>query len=535
MRSFSHASGSRLNGPMPAAGGILVCLVLFGAQHVRGADQPQWGERNTRNMVSAEKSLPGNFGPGQRDPATGEIKLDTTQNVKWAARLGDATYGTPVVADGRVFVGTNNGQPRDPRLPGDRGVLMCFAEPTGQFLWQLNLPKLDWIKWADWYDIGIPASPTVEGERAYLVTNRGEVVCLDVHGMANGNDGPFQGEGRLMAAEGQPPVEVTAHDADILWLFDMPRALNVQPHNAANCSILIHGDWLYVNTSNGVEWTHSKVVNPAAPSLIVLDKRTGKLAARDDFGIGADVTHGQWSSVALAPWGDKTLGLFGAGNGTLYAFEMLPPSPAGDAPRPLPALWKFRGHPLAQTQDRVPPDHQHDSTSYQVTGMPVVHQNRVYVNFTQEPFHKMKLGWLVCLDLTQTGDVTRTAKVWSYDQIGSSCSTVAVADGLVYATGYDGRLHCLDAATGQVCWVQDLGGPITASPFVADGKVYVGTDRQRFHILAAGKTAPELRTIRIPDRVSATATAANGVLYLATWKSLYALQTSTSAAAIPAK
>ncbi len=70
------------------------------------------------------------------------------------ARLGDTTYGTPVVAGGRVFVGTNNGQPRDPRLPGDRGVLLCFAEQTGQFLWQLSLPKLEWIKWADWYNAG---------------------------------------------------------------------------------------------------------------------------------------------------------------------------------------------------------------------------------------------------------------------------------------------------------------------------------------------------------------------------------------------
>ena len=60
------------------------------------------------------------------------------------------------------------------------------------------------------------------------------------------------------------------------------------------------------------------------------------------------------------------------------------------------------------------------------------------------------------------------AKVWSYDQIGSSCSTVAMA-GLVYATGYDGRLHCLDAETGRVYWVRDLDGSIAASPFVADG------------------------------------------------------------------
>ncbi len=502
---------------------IAMLLVSFGGL-LGAADRPQWGEAGTRNMISAETGLPSDFAPGERDPATGNIAAATAQNVKWVARLGQTTYGTPVTAGGRVFVGTNNGSPRDPRIEGDRGVLICFDEATGRFLWQLNLPKLEWIKWADWAQVGITSSPTVEGDRAYLVTNRGEVVCLDVDGQADGNEGPFLDEGRLMAGEGQPPRELTPQDADILWLFDMPRQLNAQAHNAAHCSVLLHGDLLYVNTSNGVEWTHSFVVHPEAPSLIALDKRTGKLVARDDFGIGPDITHGQWSSVAAGRVGDKTLGFYGAGNGVLYAFELLPPEAIGETVQRLRPVWKFHGHPLAQTQDRVPPDHQHDSTSYQVTGTPVFHRGRVYVTFTQEPYHRMKLGRLVCLDADGSGDVTRTAKRWSYDEIGSSASTVAIADGLVYAAGFDGRLHCLDADTGQVVWVQDLDGPLAASPLVADGKIYVGTDRQRFSILAAGKEPKLLSTVKMDGRISATAVAANGVLYVTTWKNLYAIQ-----------
>ena len=57
------------------------------------------------------------------------------------ARLGTETHGTPVVAGGRVYIGTNNGEPRDPKHQGDRGVLMCFEEKTGRFLWQLVVPK----------------------------------------------------------------------------------------------------------------------------------------------------------------------------------------------------------------------------------------------------------------------------------------------------------------------------------------------------------------------------------------------------------
>ncbi len=501
----------------------VVCLALWSLPSP-AADQPQWGERCTRNVVSQEKGLPAWFAPGERDPQTGAIDPATTKNVKWTALLGNFTYGVPIVAGGRVYVGTNNASPRDPRLQGDRGVLLCLDEKDGRLLWQLNLPKLTRIKWADWYNIGITSSPAVEGDRVYLVSNRGEVMCLDAKGMADGNDGPLKDEGRLMVDEGQAPLEPGPHDADVLWLFDMPAQLKAEPHNAANCSVMVWGDHLYVCTANGVEWTHKFVVHPEAPSVVVLDKNTGRLVARDDFGIGPDITHGQWSSVAAGKVGERHLGFFGAGSGVLYAFDLLKPdAAAGEKPLLMPPVWKFHGHPLAQTQDKVPPDHQHDSTSYQVTANPVFDNGRVYLAFTQEPFHNMKLGWLVCIDPTRTGDITRGGIVWSYDKLRASVSTVAVADGLVYAAGFDGKLHCLDARTGAVHWVHDVGEPVSASPLVADGKVYLGTGRQTFWALQAGTELKVLGQVRMKDKISATATAANGVLYVPTHRHLYAV------------
>jgi outer membrane protein assembly factor BamB len=207
------------------------------------------------------------------------------------------------------------------------------------------------------------------------------------------------------------------------------------------------------------------------------------------------------------------LGFFGAGSGVLYAFEMLKPESIATGPQKVPYVWKFLGHPLAQTQDHVPADHQHDSTSYEVTAMPVFHNNRLYVVFTQEPFHRMKLGRLACVDATKSGDVTRSALVWSYDKIGSSDSTVAVAEGLVYAAGFDGRLHCLDAESGKVYWVQELGGPISSSPLVADGKVYVGTHGRELWVFAAGRGEKVLATVRLDSEMSGTPTAANGCTF----------------------
>ncbi len=506
-----------------AALALLVFFPFIHAGALHAGDRPQWGERFSRNMVSDETGLPDVFKPGKRNSDSGEIDLPRASGVKWVAKLSGQSYGSAVVAGGKVFVGTNNDAPRDKRIQGDRGVLMCFDEETGKFLWQLIVPKLLSIKWADWQYIGLTSPPTVEGNRAYLVSNRNEVICLDLEGMADGNDGPFTDEGRHMVPKGQQPLAPGKQDADIVWLFDVIAETGAEPHNGSNGSVLLDDDLLYVCTHNGVEWTHMRVLHPEAPSVIALNKKTGKLVARDDFGIGGDITHGQWSSVSTGTAGDRRLGFFGAGNGHLYAFEMLDSNTAGGNPRRLKNVWKFHGHPLAQTQDHVPVDHQHDSTSYQVTGMPVFYENRVYVPFTQEPFHKMKEAWLVCLDATKAGDTTRGGIVWAYDEIGSTISTVAIRDGLLYAADFNGRLHCLNAETGKPYWVHEPGGPIWGSPLVADGKVYLGTGRSVLWILAAGKQLRVISKIRMRDGAFTTPVAAGGVLYVTTNKHLYAV------------
>lgn len=522
---------------MEKMGGRLVVLAVLAVGMAFGPgprpawpkDQPQWGEYGTRNNVSPEKGLPEWFDPGQVDPATGNIDLKTTRNVKWVARLGKQTHGTPVIAEGRVLVGTSNHVPRDPRITEDRGVLMCFDEKTGEFLWQLNVPKLHEYKWADWFDIGLCSSPVVEQGKVYLVTNRCEVACLDLAGMANGNDGPYHDEGRHMASAGQPPLEPGPKDADILWLFDMCAELGVRPHNCSNGSVLLDGDLLYVCTSNGVNWEHTAVLNPAAPTLIVLHKKTGRLVATDDMNLGPDITHGQWCSPSMGMVQGRKQIFFGAGNGCVYGFEALDPTHIPDKPVKLKTIWKLNGDPKAQTQDHVPLDHKHDSVSYEVIGNPVFYRGRVYVPVTQEPFHNMPEGRLLCIDPTKTGDITRTGILWSFDTKSTS-STVAIADGLVYIPNhhlakYPGRFYCLDADTGKLYWSIDLGPKVWGSPLVADGKVYIGTGgRPTLWVFAHGKELKVLSQIRLRSELYSTPVAANGVLYLATFRHLYAIQ-----------
>src|SRR5436190_10301616 len=172
----------------------LVGLLTLASGVALAGDWPQWGGKAMRNMYSPEKGLPDSFGKVEFKPGTEEVDVKSVKNLKWAAKLGSQSYGNVTIAGGKVFVGTNNENPRDKKHLGDRSILMCFDEKTGSFLWQLVVPKLASGKVNDWEGLGVLSSPTVEGDRVYLVTSRCEVLCLDINGMANGNDGPFKDE-----------------------------------------------------------------------------------------------------------------------------------------------------------------------------------------------------------------------------------------------------------------------------------------------------------------------------------------------------
>lgn len=484
--------------------------------HAAAADQPQWGQAWSRNMVSAEKGLPESF-----DPATG-------RNIKWTARLGTDSYATPIVAGGRVYIGTNNENPRDPNHTADSGVLMCFDEATGQFLWQLVVPKREADPYLDWPKTGWSSPVSVEGDRVYVVSNRGEVLCLDAHGMSNGNQGPYTNEALHMIPRGTnapaSPPPPGPRDADILWLFDLTAGAGIWSHDGAHSSILIDGNYLYLNTGTGVDNTHKRIRTPDAPSLIVLDKRTGRFLARDDEHIAPNIFHCTWSSPSLGEVGDRLLIFFAAGNGVVYAFEPFDGVlPADGSPAKLKKVWQFDFDPGAPKEDI----HSYLSNRVKgpsnIYGMPVFYEGRLYVAGGGDPFWGKNEAWLKCIDPSKTGDITTNALLWSYPLDHHVISTPAISDGLVFIPDYGRKMHCLEAGTGATVWTRDIEGEVYSSPLVADGKVYVGTRAGKMYIFTADREGKLLATVDLGRPISGTATAANGVLYIATANRLYAV------------
>ena len=455
---------------------FLVCVLAATAQ-----DWPMWGGTPQRNMASPIKNL----------PSTWDIK--TNQNIRWKAAIGTTSYGNPVVAGGKVFIGTNNDNPKNPEITGDKGVLMCFRETDGKFLWQAVSDKLE--SGYDWPEQGVCSSPAVEGNRLYYVNNRAELVCLDTEGFADGeNDGPYTEE----ASKGQA-------DGDIVWKLDMMIDLGVRQHNMANSSPAIFGDLVFAVTSNGMDGNDEKVAAPQAPSFIAVNKNTGKVVWQDSSP-GERILHGQWSSPAVGEAGGVLQAFFAGGDGVLYGFEALTGK----------KLWTF---------DLNPKDSVFPKTRNYVIATPVLYDSRIFLAVGQDPENGEGVGHMYAIDPSKRGDITETGRVWHNDKIRRSISSAAISDGLVYISDFTGFLHCLDIATGTPYWNFDMLAAIWGSPYVADGKVYLGDEDGDVVVFQAGKELKKIFETNMGSAVYSTPVAANGVLYIMNRSELYAIQT----------
>lgn len=493
-------------------------LALTSTIHAK--DWPMWGGTTSRNMVAESTGIPTEINPGEINSVNETIDLSAAKNILWTAKLGSQTYGNPVVANGKILVGTNNESPRDAKQVGDRGNLFCFDEKTGEFLWQLIIPKLGAGKVSDWEFVGLCSSPAIVGDKVYLITNRGEIACLDLNGMANGNDGSYQDEAKYMTADPMKPVVLGEKHADILWLYDMREELGVFPHNVSSCSPMVINGVVYTATSNGMDWSHTNIPSPLAPSLIAVDATTGKLLGEDLTGVSERVLHASWSSPAMGKVGGKDMLIWGGGDGYAFGFDPKPVRNEDEELDVFKELWRYDCNPLDyRTREGVQIKYATYRGPSEVIGTTVIADGLVYAAIGQDPEHGDGVGMLSCIN-PATGK-----PAWTYKEIGRSISTASVKDGLIYIAEYDGDLHCLDAKTGKAHWVHETQSRIWGSTLVADGKVLLPTEDGDLHILAAAKEKKVLNTVNFGAPVYSSPIVANNILYIATMTHLYAIGT----------
>ena len=503
-------------------------LAEIATQDVQPLDWPQWGGWSHRNNTPRGENIPTVW------------SVQDGENILWSAPLGSQTYGNPVVANGKAYVGTNNHHGYLPRYPAsvDLGVLVCFDAETGEFIWQHSSPKLATGRVHDWPDQGICCAPFVDGERLWFVSSRGEVLCLDTKGF---NDGENDGD-RSEPSEAKD-------EADVIWTYDMMGEQNVSQHNMCSCSVMCVGETLFVNTSNGVDESHINIPSPDAPTFMAMNRDTGEVLWTDKSP-GLNILHGQWSSPTYCEVGGRKQVLCGAGDGYVYSF-----APEGDGNGGAKILWKFDCNPKESVWALGG-----RGTRNNIIATPVVYSDRVYVAVGQDPEHGEGPGHLWCIDPTGEGDVSltrvvdsegndippqrleaikatppenadgetelpgyyindliadetrerglaalaklatsegekvvyneKTRVIWHYgsgdnngdgevdyeEEMHRSCGTVAIKDDLCYIADFSGIFHCLDARTGQPHFTYDMFTASWGSPLIVENHVYIGNE-----------------------------------------------------------
>src|SRR5262249_14406400 len=144
-------------------------------------------------------------------------------------------------------------------------------------------------------------TPAIDGDRVWFVTNRAEVLCLDLLGFRDGeNDGPIMDE-----------AETDRNSADLIWRLDM-RDLGVN-QTYESSSVTLIGDLVLLNTGNvyGVYNSERIRLDRTAPLFLAVNRHTGRVVWSDASpGKNILVGRGPTSSPAVAQIGGVLQAIF---------------------------------------------------------------------------------------------------------------------------------------------------------------------------------------------------------------------------------
>jgi outer membrane protein assembly factor BamB len=130
-------------------------------------------------------------------------------------------------------------------------------------------------------------------------------------------------------------------------------------------------------------------------------------------------------------------------------------------------------------------------------------------------------------DLTLgSGTTSSAAVVWSKTGRGSYMPTPLVYDGILYVLGNNGVFDAYDLQTGEEIYrqrLEHLGSGFSASPVAADGRIYLSNEDGEILVVAAGRAFRHVATNAMGELLMATPALSDGVMYVRSSKSLFAI------------
>ena len=434
------------NSPVVAA---LWLTALIAADRACAENWPQWrGPRH--NGISAEMNLPTHW--------------SETESVFWKTDLPGQGGATPVVWNDRIFVTSAD---------GDELVLLCINAENGEVVWRRRVTDGNQDARAGEGNSASP-SPATDGQHVWVFFSTGILACYDFAGNQIWTLDCGERFGRLDIQFGMTSTPVL--DGDYLYLQ------------------LLHGPMVRGNTQR-------------TGKVIKLEKLTGKNVWEQDRLTEAmfECKHSYASPFLYEGGGQRYLIVHGADSTTAHSLE------TGKE------IWRLSD--LNGPTELNPKSH--DGT-FRFVASPGFGEGRLIVPTAKE-------GPTLAVNLSESlsGELksNEQAIAWRINQT-PDVSIPLVVDGLVYLLHKDGRLQCVDLETGsEVYFVRTHTVQHRTSPVYADGHIYFCGKDGVCTVVKAGRDFKIVASNPMGGQpITASPVISNGTLYIRTYEALYAIR-----------
>lgn len=126
----------------------------------------------------------------------------------------------------------------------------------------------------------------------------------------------------------------------------------------------------------------------------------------------------------------------------------------------------------------------------------VVKDGFAYISHQEENIDFTEMGLLAALDLRAKGSISKTSNAdkikYAIPNYQLGPASPVIDDSLIYFVDAGANLLAFNRADGKKVWEQNLGTIQKASPVLADGKIYVGTENGAFYILKPSATGCQI-------------------------------------------
>ena len=173
----------------------------------------------------------------------------------------------------------------------------------------------------------------------------------------------------------------------------------------------------------------------------------------------------------------------------------------------------------------------------------VVHGTTAILTHSEENLDSSEMGMMVAIDAGSKGEIKKEQTRWSIYGWQGGFSSPVIDGNRLYHVDNGANIAAFEVASGKRLWLQNLGTIQKASPVLADGKLYVGTENGKFFILQPSATGAkvldedQLGTGTIPEAIIASPAVSNGRIFLVSDSTLYAIgkkKTRSKSAVTPA-